>query len=129
MKTETAPPILLYDGDCSFCSTTIRFLERSLKSHPTMIPFQFTELKPFGLTEEECSAEIKFVNRNGEIFGGSVAFAELFKESAGLFKPLGHLMTIPLISFLGKIIYKRVAANRHSLPGGTAACQMPANHN
>jgi predicted DCC family thiol-disulfide oxidoreductase YuxK len=43
-------------------------------------------------------------------------------HGAPLWRPLGHVLTLPGISALAARVYAWVADHRYALPGGTAAC-------
>ena len=47
------------------------------------------------------------------------------KQGAPAWQPLGHLLEAPGISWLAGRAYRWIAAHRHQLPGGTAACARP----
>ena len=121
-------PILIYDGDCAFCSSTIRVLQRFMKSHPPMEPFQFTQVANYGLTKHECATEIKFVDFDGKIHGGEAAFKRLFFETGGVWRFLGGFLAMPLVRQASGLVYRWVAKNRHSLPGGTPTCSLPKKY-
>jgi predicted DCC family thiol-disulfide oxidoreductase YuxK len=121
-------PILIYDGDCAFCSSTIRLLQRFMRTHPPMEPFQFTEVSNYGLTKQECATEIKFVDLEGDIHGGEAAFKKLFFEAGGVWRLFGGLLALPMVRQASGVVYRWVAKNRHSLPGGTPTCSMPKKY-
>lgn len=121
-------PILLYDGDCAFCSTTIRLLQKWMARPPRMVPFQFTDVQEYGLTKQECSEEIKFVDASMQIHGGEAAFKKVFFEAGGFWRLFGGILATPIIRQISAVVYRWVAKNRHSLPGGTPACAMPRKY-
>ena len=131
MNMETTPslPLLIYDGDCAFCSSSIRFIQKVLRRPPNMEPFQFIDTKAFGLTKNECSEEIKFVDADGQVYGGEKAYQMLLKRDGGLLAALGSLLRLPGITQVMGVVYRWVAKNRHSLPGGTPTCSLPRTYN
>lgn len=126
--TNVVRPILIYDGDCAFCSSTIRLLERFMRTHPPMEPFQFTQVSNYGLTKQECATEIKFVDFEGKIHGGEAAFKKLFFEAGGVWRLLGGVLAMPIVRQTSVFVYRWVAKNRHSLPGGTPTCSLPRKY-
>ncbi len=119
------PPILIYDGDCAFCSSSVRAVKKLLKKLPTIEPYQFLNLDKFGLTPEMCTLEAKFVRADGVVVGGHNAFIELFKFAGGFWKFLAILVGLPGLRSIAGFCYRWIAKNRFRLPGGTPTCALP----
>ena len=66
------PATLIFDGDCGFCTTAVRWLERTLPKVPATLPFQWADLPAFGLTEAEARSKVWFVS-GGRRYGGAGA--------------------------------------------------------
>ena len=118
-------PILLYDGDCGFCTTSARFIERRIPTKAEIAPYQFTDLEVLGTTESRASGEVLWAE-HGRIRGGAQAVAGLLVDAGGLWRPLGLLLRVPPFRWLAAGVYHLVTVNRHRLPGGTPACALPA---
>jgi predicted DCC family thiol-disulfide oxidoreductase YuxK len=118
-------PVLLYDGDCGFCTTSARFVERRVPTNAKIAPYQFTDLEALGTTASRASGELLWV-ADGRVHGGAQAVAGLLIDARGLWRPLGLLLRIPPFRWLAARVYHLVAVNRHRLPGGTPACALPA---
>jgi predicted DCC family thiol-disulfide oxidoreductase YuxK len=117
--------VLIFDGDCGFCTTTANFIVRQSSVPIEAVAWQLTDVTEFGLTEAETAARVWFVT-SGEAFGGHLAFANiLWSQRAFGWKALGWVLTVPPFCWLGSIGYALVARFRHQLPGGTPACAMP----
>lgn len=114
--------LLIYDGDCAFCSSTIRIIEKYVKNHPEIAPYQWAKLKEYGLTIEECQKEIKFVSTDGNITTGARAFSRFFSACPTPWKLIGKLLSAPIISQIARKVYNWIAKNRYRLPGGTPTC-------
>lgn len=121
-------PILIYDGDCAFCSSTVRLLQRLMPKHPAMEPFQFVATEKYGLTKQQCAEEIKYVDDQRSVFGGEAAFRKFFYEAGGAWRLLSRLMMIPGVLQISSHVYRWVAKNRHRLPGGTPTCSLPRKY-
>jgi predicted DCC family thiol-disulfide oxidoreductase YuxK len=93
-----------------------------------MEPFQFIDTKPYGLTKQECSEEIKFVDKAFKIHGGEAAFKRVFFEAGGMWRLLGGVLATPIIRQASGVVYRWVAKNRHTLPGGTPTCSLPRRY-
>jgi predicted DCC family thiol-disulfide oxidoreductase YuxK len=113
--------VLVYDGDCAFCTTSVRVLER-IGPDAEMVAWQLTDLAELGLTEAEAAAAVQWVEIDGTVRSGHEAIAAALKTAGGAWKTLGRLILSPGISWLAARVYRLVAANRHRLPGGTPAC-------
>lgn len=118
-------PILIYDGDCAFCSSSVRTLQKLLKTKPPMEPYQFLNLETYSLTPEACREEAKFVRANGSIAGGHLAFIETFKFAGKGWQVLSSVIGLPGFRSIAGWCYRWVAKNRYRLPGGTPTCALP----
>ncbi len=118
-------PVLVYDGDCAFCTASVRWAERHLPIRAELVAFQFADLAALGTTEEQTTREVVWVSRTGRTHGGAQGVARLLMDAGGAWRVLGAIATIPPVSWLLHGVYRLIAANRHRLPGGTAACALP----
>lgn len=125
MRTTPEQPILIYDGDCGFCTRSVRLAER-LPVRISIAPWQEVDLAAFRTTQSRAEHEVLFVDPDGRLSGGSRAVAELLKHCAMPWRLLGYAMSAPVARTLADWLYRWVAANRHRLPGSTPACQLPA---
>ncbi|QNE21897.1 DUF393 domain-containing protein [Kribbella qitaiheensis] len=118
-------PILIFDGDCAFCTTSARWLERKLASRAPVEPWQFTDLTAYGTTAERAQYEVLWVDAAGRIHGGAQAFAHWLIDSGGLWRVAGTLITLPPVRWVAAGVYRLIANNRDRMPGGTPACALP----
>jgi predicted DCC family thiol-disulfide oxidoreductase YuxK len=118
-------PILIYDGDCAFCSSSVRTIQKLLKKRPPMEPYQFLPLEQYGLTADQCQQEAKFVRADGSVRGGHLSFVETFKYAGGIWWLIGSVVGLPVIRSIAGVVYRWVAKNRFRLPGGTPTCALP----
>jgi len=117
-------PILIFDGDCAFCSSSVRVLRRMIGSKIIRTqPYQRLKPADYGLTEQECSEALRFVSKKGS-FAGSKAVAQVLIESKTPWLVAGRILNLPLISGLANFAYAQIAANRDKLPGGTPECKI-----
>lgn len=118
------PAVLVFDGDCGFCTTVARHFESRLASVVHAVPWQRADLARMGLTPQLAADQVYLV-RNGHLFAGAECFAELMNMHGDPFhRALARAMRAPGIRQVGAWAYTRVARNRHRLPGGTPACRM-----
>jgi len=125
--TDATGPIgvLVFDGDCGFCTTSARWFERHIAPADLRVtPWQRTDLAALRLTPGECNDAVQWVNATGDHASGAAAAAAALRASGGLWRPVGVLLDLPGIRRVATIAYRLVAANRHRLPGGTPACKV-----
>ena len=129
--------LLVFDGDCGFCTTSVRWFERRFPDAFATAPYQFTDLDSLGLTERECTEKVQWiedvaapattrsegaraisamVRHGGRSIGGAMGSA---------WRAAGTVADVVPVSLLADVVYAAVAANRQRLPGGTPACAMP----
>lgn len=121
---EQPVPVLIFDGDCGFCTTSARWAERRFDIEHVE-PWQSLDLEAFGITSQECERAAQYVRRDGRVFAGELAFAEALIEHGGRWGRVGRLMRAPGVRQLGGVVYRLIARNRHRLPGSTDACRIP----
>lgn len=116
-------PVLLYDGDCAFCSSCARLIERRVRPRAEVVPWQFADLEALGVSAERATAAVQWIGVDGGVRSGHEAIAATLAAAGPLWRPLGRLLLLPGISRLAAEGYELVAANRYRLPGGTPACR------
>ncbi|MEN9645757.1 MAG: hypothetical protein RL238_2426 [Actinomycetota bacterium] len=126
MSTEPtiALPLLVFDGDCAFCSSSVRFGQRWIGRMPQVSPYQFTDLAVLDLTAAQCEAAVQYVARDRHVYSGEDAVSMLLLGAGRGWWLLGAVMRVPGIHWLSGVAYRWVAKNRHRLPGGTPACDL-----
>lgn len=115
--------VLLYDGDCSFCSSCARLIERRIRPRATVVPFQLAELGELGVSEAQAAEALQWVDADGAVRSGHEAVAAMLSTAGPAWRLLGRLLTLPVASKLAAAAYELIAANRRRLPGGTPACK------
>lgn len=123
--SEATRPILIYDGDCGFCTTSVRFVERRLRTRARIVAWQDADLPALGVTEAQAQESVQWVAPDGTVSQGAAAVGRLWIDSGWPWRALGYVTILPPISWLAEVVYRVVAANRHRLPGGTPACALP----
>ncbi|MEO6200561.1 MAG: DUF393 domain-containing protein [Cryobacterium sp.] len=117
--------VLIFDGDCAFCTTAVNWLTRSLPSMPPASPYQWTDLDAYGLTLADGRASVWLVTPGRQYSGAAAVSAILRHQPSPALRLLGWLGTVPPLSWLAEVGYRLVARYRYLLPGGTPACRMP----
>lgn len=130
-KTKVDTPLLIFDGDCGFCTSAVDALQKQMRTKFETIPYQFADLEKYHLTTEECSQRIYLIVNTAEDtekqYSGHKAISKIWRIQANiLWKALGWFIIIPGINLLSYLGYWLMAKYRHKLPGGTPACQLPS---
>jgi predicted DCC family thiol-disulfide oxidoreductase YuxK len=116
--------VFLYDGDCAFCSTCARFIERRMRTGAQVVAWQFTDIAALGVSQEAAENAVQWIDADG-ISAGPAAIARLLGDAGSYWRPLGALLATRPAQWLAWPVYRWVARNRHRLPGGTASCSLP----
>ncbi|KAF3469210.1 DUF393 domain-containing protein [Streptomyces sp. Tu 3180] len=121
-------PVLVFDGDCGFCTSSVRFLERVVRPGCEAVPWQRADLAALGVTRERARHEALWVTPVGRVYGGARAVAKLLLSAGGAWALVGALLTLPPVRWAAHAAYRLVANNRRRLPGGPAGCAaLPAD--
>lgn len=121
----TDQPLLVFDGDCAFCTTAVRRGEKLLRVFPPSQPHQWLDLEAHGLTRYDVTHYAWYL-AGGKRYRGHAAVAAVLRLQPGFgWRFLGHLLITPPFSWGAALAYRFVARFRHRLPGGTPACAMP----
>jgi predicted DCC family thiol-disulfide oxidoreductase YuxK len=118
-------PVFLYDGDCSFCTSCARIMERT-GPDAEILAWQHTDLGELGVTKEQATEAVQWIQVDGTIRSGHEAIAAILNTAGPIWKITGRTMLLPGISWTAARIYRRVADNRYRLPGSTPACARSA---
>ncbi|MFD7897138.1 thiol-disulfide oxidoreductase DCC family protein [Streptomyces sp. NPDC059743] len=121
-------PVLVYDGDCAFCTTSVTFLERHLRIRCAVTPWQFTDLASLGTTRQRAEYELLWITSAGSVHGGAQAVAKLLLNAGKGWAWLGGMLTLPPFRWIAHGVYRLIANNRERMPGGTPACALPTEH-
>ncbi len=116
-----ARPVLLYDGDCAFCTTCARVLE-GIGPDAEILAWQLTDLAELGITEEQATAAVQWLGIDGTVRSGHEAIAATLNTAGRIWKIIGRMLLLPGISPIAAKAYQLVARNRYRLPGSTPAC-------
>jgi predicted DCC family thiol-disulfide oxidoreductase YuxK len=121
-------PVLLYDGDCAFCTSCARFIERHIPTTAAVIPWQFADLDALGVSPDDAEAAVQWIDPRLDQparAAGPGAIARLLVDAGSYWRPLGCLLDRRPVRWIAGPTYRLIARNRHRLPGGTAACRLP----
>ena len=120
-------PLLVFDGDCAFCTRSVRFVERRIRHRPDIRPWQSLDLEALGLTRDECEEAVQWIGPTGERASAHVAVARTLVHGGKGWAVLGRIILLPGVRSVAGFVYRWIARNRHRMPGGTAECNLPAS--
>jgi len=115
-------PVLVFDGDCGFCTSSARALGR-IGPEAEIVAWQFADLAELGLTERQAIEAVRWVEVDGTVRSGHEAIAAALCGAGGPWRVAGRALLLPGLSWIAAKAYRLIAANRHRLPGGTPACR------
>ncbi len=88
--------MLIYDGDCGFCTLSAEWAERRLPPGTPVVPWQtIADLGAHGLTHQDVTTAAYWVDEHGGTHRGE------------------------------RGVGKALMAMRYRLPGGSATCRLP----
>lgn len=118
-------PLLVYDGDCGFCTASVAWLRRRLPagSELTVAPWQDLDLRAVGLLPTEVLEAAWWVGPGGDRRRGARAAAAALRAAGGAWGVAGRVLDVPPVSWLAAAVYRLVARYRYRLPGATDACR------
>lgn len=119
--------MLLFDGDCAFCTTTAAWIGRRLPDDVLVTAWQFVDLDELGLTEQDVTTAAYWVDAWGHAHRGHRAAAKALIAAGKGWPVLGVLGLFPPTSWVAAALYRWIADNRYRLPGGTPACKVPTS--
>lgn len=119
--------IILFDGVCNFCNSTINFMiDRDKKG---IFKFAALQSEPgreilkkhniFTLTDFDSV----ILEKDGKLYQKSDAALEIARSMDGLWKLLYGFKILP--KFIRDFVYDLVAKNRYRLMGKMDACRLP----
>jgi predicted DCC family thiol-disulfide oxidoreductase YuxK len=126
METEQAP-VLVYDGDCSFCSSSARWIAAHWNGAQRAVAWQHLspdELARRGLTLDDVRRAVWWIDPSRGRSRGHLAIARALQAAPGWRSAVGRILLVPPFRWLAAGAYPLIARWRHRLPGGTPACRM-----
>ncbi|MCZ4693941.1 DUF393 domain-containing protein [Ancylomarina euxinus] len=126
MITDSSHPIVLFDGICNLCNTSVRFLlTYNRKANLRFSPLQSVKAKKIlkHLNWEEKAMNSLIFIENNQIFIKSEAAFKISKHLTYPWKAIYHLRHFP--KGFCDWLYDIVAQNRYSWFGKQQSCNMP----
>ena len=116
--------MLIYDGDCGFCTATARWVADQGDGEVEIQPWQSLDLDDFGLTMADVTTAVSWIDDQGAVHRGHAAIGRSLEAIGSFYRPLGWLVQRPPVSWTARPAYWLVARYRYRLPGATNACRL-----
>jgi predicted DCC family thiol-disulfide oxidoreductase YuxK len=119
-------PLLIYDGDCSFCTASANWVAARWSRRARAVAWQTLssdELAAYALTRDDVRCAAWWIDGSGRRFRGHLAIAQALKAGSGSWALVGRVLLVPPFTWVGAAVYPLIARWRHLLPGGTPACK------
>jgi predicted DCC family thiol-disulfide oxidoreductase YuxK len=113
---------LVFDGDCGFCTTSANWLARA--GHVAVEPWQFLDLPSVGLTTEQVSTSVWWLEDDRALEHSSRAIGRALVSGGTPWAWAGRVLLLRPVRPLADAVYRLVARYRYRLPGGTPACRL-----
>jgi predicted DCC family thiol-disulfide oxidoreductase YuxK len=127
VTATVAPPVLLFDGDCAFCSSCARWIQRRVPTPARLVAWQHTDPTALGVTLQEVDEAVVMVAVDLTHTNGPAAVASLLRTStSGAWRVAGGVLALRPVLAVAWPLYRWIGRNRHRLPGGTPQCSLPA---
>jgi predicted DCC family thiol-disulfide oxidoreductase YuxK len=121
--------ILVYDGDCGFCTTAARWAARKSHDGERAEAWQFLDedlLEEHGLSLDDVKEAAWWVDDRGHRERGHRAIGRALQAGGSLRYAFGWFVLTPPTSWLSAGVYRLIVRWRYRLPGGTPACRVDA---
>ncbi len=113
--------MLIYDGECGFCTSAAKWFHERLPEGYLVIPYQsLPDLDALGLTLGEVSSALHWIEIDGTAHRGHRAVGRALIACGRLWSVAGWLLLLPPISWFAAAVYRLVARYRYRLPGGVS---------
>ncbi|MHB8438047.1 MAG: thiol-disulfide oxidoreductase DCC family protein [Acidimicrobiales bacterium] len=120
--------VLVYDGNCGFCTSAARVAARGWGGTAQSVPWQHLEqagLARLGIHPDDARAQVQWVGTDGAVRSGHRAVAAALAAGRGWRRVAGIVLDFDVVAPVASRGYAWVSAHRHRLPGGTPACRVP----
>lgn len=127
MAGESRHSVLIFDGDCAFCTTTAHWAATSFRHGERIQSAQSLgdqELESWGLSRQDVGRAAWWVDADGRLARGHRAVGRALQAGGGGRRAAGWIVVTPPASWVAAGLYRLVVRWRHRLPGATPACRV-----
>jgi predicted DCC family thiol-disulfide oxidoreductase YuxK len=126
-STATAGALLIYDGDCAFCTSSANWVAARWRGGATAVAWQTLtadELAAHALTLDDVRSAAWWIDAAGGRSRGHLAIARALAAGTGWSATVGRVLIVPPFRWVAAGLYPLIARWRYRLPGGTPACRI-----
>jgi uncharacterized protein YbjT (DUF2867 family)/predicted DCC family thiol-disulfide oxidoreductase YuxK len=126
-SSEALDAVLIFDGDCGFCTSAARWAESGFHRGERAEAWQLlgeNALASFGLSARDVQEAAWWVDGAGAPERGHRAAGRALQAGGGWRRVLGWFTLHPPTSWIAAGAYRLVVRFRYRLPGGTPACRL-----
>jgi predicted DCC family thiol-disulfide oxidoreductase YuxK len=116
--------LLIYDGDCGFCSRTAAWLRRRLPHGYEVQASQRIDLGSFKLSRREVHEAAYWIDPDGRQYRAHLAIVRALESSGGILGFVATLGRIWPFEPIAERLYFLIARNRHRFPGASDHCRI-----
>lgn len=109
--------MFLFDGECGFCRKWARRLGLVSRGRVPIVPWQSVDIDALGVSPDECSSAVQFVDEDGSHVGGAAAVGRHLRQVGLPWSLVGRVLLAPGIKHVAGVVYRWVARNRHRFRG------------
>lgn len=125
LLATTTAPVLIYDGDCGFCSRSVQFILRHENRHDLLFAPRQSELgmklrREAGLEGVESMLWV----HNGRVYTESSAVLGAANYTGGVWSLLAKIGAL-IPSGIRNWIYRLIAKNRQRMSRESVSCFVP----
>jgi len=125
-STDSAVPLLIYYGDCSFCTSSANWVAARWAGGARAVAWQTLaadELAARALTADDVRSAAWWIDEKGRRSRGHLAIAHALAAGTGWPAAVGRVLLLPPFRWIAAGLYPLIARWRYRLPGGTPACR------
>jgi predicted DCC family thiol-disulfide oxidoreductase YuxK len=118
---KTARPMMLYDGQCGFCKSSVRRMQKWVGDRIEFVPYQDQDEHRLDIPMEELSESIHLIKPDGSVSRGAKAILSAGAEYGGQLWARflwWSYRYIPFVARIAEFVYARIADSR--------TCTIPA---
>lgn len=122
--------LLIFDGDCGFCTSAANWAARRFRHGERIEPWQrlgADELVKLGLSLHQVQKAAWWVGAGGAAERGHRAVGRALQAGGGWRAVAGTIVLLPPMSWLATAVYALTVRWRYRLPGGTPACRLDSH--
>ena len=111
-ESPSKKPILIFDGECSFCRLWIDYWRQITGDQIEYEPFQKIELQYPQISHDHFVKFVQLVTSTGEVFSGANAVFRSLAYHPGRAWMLWSYRRVPLVAPLSEMVYRFIAQHR-----------------